>query len=249
MYVKLPHNIDGFAAGLIELNDILNDEDENDEVRNVKLIKPYCSYDYISACISNTELAQKCMSISAIPLHNAINILRHNQGCKYIMFDLETCKLMTAHNCNLVSMLYIAYAVRNYESMKFIIENMDYMSMFYILTCNGFILDGILFILTIDRIKCINNNYLTGFLQNIIFSYSNKVNKIIIACYYVINYMSVIEGKQYMINENTTYNYITMKTDNVKYKIYTERQSFHNELLEFHFRPRGGHTKCAILNS
>jgi hypothetical protein len=97
------------------------------------------------------------------------------------------------------------------------------------------------FILIIDKISAINDKDLNALLKL-------KVSECYLhahaaQCYYIIKYIPLSEGKELLIEHNKQYDACTLSN----IKILTDEQKIlYNNVLEFHFRPRGGHTKSAL---
>jgi hypothetical protein len=95
---------------------------------------------------------------------------------------------------------------------------------------------GLFNILIIDKICCTeHNNYFKNKLITVLippYPYSILYSPdtiIMLLCYCIINYATVIEGDAMI-------------------KHFAENKLLYDNLLEFHFRPRGSHTKSAIIN-
>jgi hypothetical protein len=96
---------------------------------------------------------------------------------------------------------------------------------------------GLINILLIDRVHNMNDDYLKSICKDDMLAGGDNV---LIRCYYIIKYMTLEEGKKYMLEKNTP----ETNKSHVK-TIKQKRNDKYNELLAFHFRPRGAHTKGA----
>jgi hypothetical protein len=237
IYLKMPITAEGFEynmCNMLEIRDAIADDDDNDITKNELMNNhknellithsndPYC---YVYACVSNITLIRRCLTISKLPLNNAIILSSEHQN--YIGFNLESCILLCEHNFDHVHLLSIAYARHDYTSMKYIINCMSEIELFNIISANKY--DGLIYILFIDRIYNLNDDYLKLMCKTKYTMHSDTI----ISCYYIITYMSIEEGKEHIYNIE-------------KSKQFPKWVCRMKSLLEFHFRPRGSYTKGAI---
>jgi hypothetical protein len=210
-YYLLPNNIDFY--NVIDCNASGN----------------FCVVTYAVAFIYDTELVHKCLSISKVPLLNSLRILsRRNDVDRrpYIGINMESCKLLISHGCNLLDLLYIS---RDYDISLYIINLMTEIDLCYVLHIGINLPLKLAMIFIIDKIYTINDEYLKPLLHNNVMS--SELNDIII-CYYIIRCLTIEDGKKYIALRNKYYG------GNAIEQL--------NNLLEFHFRLRGGHTKCPV---
>jgi hypothetical protein len=166
----------------------------------------------------------------------------------YIDIDISSCKLLLASGCGYRRLLNIACGLNNYESTRYIIDNMTESELYEFITSVEHINTGINDILIIDKIYSTHSERLISLLN----SYEiDRNNQMIVRCYKIIKYLTLTEGKELMTNINKNYESRLCKihndntrSDNQRNKIKTA-QSLHNELLVYHFTPRGSHTKSA----
>jgi hypothetical protein len=96
----------------------------------------------------------------------------------------------------------------------------------------------------------IHNNYDSYIKGYNIYARAIITKKVIVECYYVIRYMTQAEGKIHMTKRNEKYNeLISRPGDRTPNTTIYDTHELYNSLLEYHFRPRGSHTKGAIHNS
>jgi hypothetical protein len=225
-------NRDEFVENFKDKDIDINETECDSNVFENELENAYSHFDYVYAFISDISLLHRCIEISMIQLNYMIIALMYYEHNTYIAFDIESCKLMYKHKFDLRSLLFIAQQVRNYESMKFIISKMNIMDIHRVLVTDEYRYVGLIKILIIDRIYSMNDNLLKS-MYNLTYINDypniNDINGIIHNCYVIIKYKTIKEGKQIINNLNN----IALRN---KY----------NELLAFHFRPRGTYTKSAV---
>jgi hypothetical protein len=136
--------IEGCTEYLLSLDDVIfediyinlleniKDGDKNKHASNLK----FNYQDYVYSYISNIELIHRCYAISIVPLNSSINCL-HCDEYKFINFDIESCKLLHNHNCDLRVMLRVAEYVNNRDVITYIIDNMTNMDYAHILMVYG----------------------------------------------------------------------------------------------------------------
>jgi hypothetical protein len=220
-------------------------ENENDS--HVRYIDyRYDLYECAHAYVSNVELLRKCLAISPVPLYNSIKTLIRSEYSShetYVNFDIESCKLLVEHGFKKSYLLHIAYRVSNYDSIIYLIESMTIIELINML--NSIVYYDVVGFLLIDKIYNLNDPCLNRLCKNSMVEYrgTSKI-RIILNCYYIIKFMTIDEGKASMIEQNKLYE--MQKREANRQNMAEAYQSLHNNLLEFHFRPRGGHTKGAI---
>jgi hypothetical protein len=233
IYINLPRDIEGYDPA-----------EEDDEIDG----RPYTYYTYAYAYVSSIELIRKCLAISKIPLFNSIQILIEYTREDFIDIDVASCKLLRENGYNYKELLDIAYGLKNYDSTRYLIDSMSELELYAFITSDEYVCYGLWKILIIDKIYSTHDEYLISLLN------SHKIdrdNDIIIRCYKIIKHLTVMEGKTLMTNINTSYESRLRKihgddtkSNDLRTQIKTE-QSLHNELLIYHFTPRGSHTKGA----
>jgi hypothetical protein len=235
MYIHLPTDHQGYENNEIYVND------------------EYSLIDYACAFISDEKLVRRCISISPVAINMSVKILTDYESpmdLNYIKLDLESCKLLHDNKCNIVNLLTIAYYISDYNTIRYLIESMSKMELIELLTSELInILNsmyGIILIDTIDRMndKCLNK---------ILYHKINSINildniyadvrdqKVILQCYYIIKYMTLDDGRKLFTSHIDSL--FEWKSDETK-KLTKEYKLLYNNLLEFHFRPRGSHTKA-----
>jgi hypothetical protein len=109
-------------------------------------------------------------------------------------------------------------------------------------------------IILIDTIHTISDKCLDRILHQKINSinvidehYSDIRDQIVILqCYYIIKYMTLDDGRKLL--KKHIDRFIVCKSDEIM-KLTEEYKLLYNNLLSFHFRPRGSHTKAALSTS
>jgi hypothetical protein len=98
--------------------------------------------------------------------------------------------------------------------------------------------------LLIDKVISYNDNILTALLQQKIMKIMIYYpSEIIVQSYYIIKYMTISAGKQCAQTINKEYQVAI----NDKFKSFADESlALFNDIMEFHFRPRGSHTKAAL---
>jgi hypothetical protein len=235
IYHNVPSHIELFehtTFRIIPSNDIHN--------QYIEPIENFTYYTFICACISNINLIRKCLKISVTLLNNSINMINSDID-GYINLDVESCKLLHEHGCCMNYFYYIATCLHNYDSMKCIVDNMNAIELTSLISTMHYLYGHLSFILIIDKISAINDKDLNALLKL-------KVSECYLhahaaQCYYIIKYIPLSEGKELLIEHNKQYDACTLSN----IKILTDEQKIlYNNVLEFHFRPRGGHTKSAL---
>jgi hypothetical protein len=128
----------------------------------------YSFFDFIYAIMSHIDLISKCLAISRVPINNSIKFLPNSyRQLGYINLDIESCKILHKHGCDLKAMLHIAYHVSNYDSMRYIIDNMSDIIITDLYNTTYFSL-GLCNILIIDKIYELQDKYLIHLLRNIL---------------------------------------------------------------------------------
>jgi hypothetical protein len=247
------------------------DEDENvDEEEYIKededVDDAYDASDYAFAYVSNINLIRRCHAISPVAINKSVEILTHNnesQYLRYINLNLESCKLLYENGCNLTCLLLIAYDISDYTTIRYIIDSMSKMDLIELFNLQYSIEYFTTFgILLIDAIHKLNDAYLNKVLYNrLCKTYSTSISadavynrsrgklpdfEIVLQCYYIIKYMTVAEGQKLMALQNNIYDIqINIASDKKNKTLINKTKLFHNNLLEFHFKPRGSHTKAA----
>jgi hypothetical protein len=199
--------------------------------------------EFASACISDINLIRRCHDISSISLNNMIRLLIRNKY--YINLDIESCKLLYECKYNINDLLYIAEYARNYESIRFIIDNMTAIELNELITHDGYFYENLISILIIDKIHTVNDKRLKTLLRKEISEYNFQSTPMIsiIQCYYMIKYTTLSECINIIAQHN-------QKLD-IYFKIpahtasYIQYKKLYNDMLAFHLRPRGGYTKGA----
>jgi hypothetical protein len=231
----------------------------------------YCYIDYAIAYISDIKLIQKCLEISKVPLRHIIKILFQYQHNIHINFNVESCKLLYENGCNVTGLLHIACISYDYNSLKYLVNNMLATELFDLVNSREYIYLNLAGLLVIDRIMNMRDRCFTSLLMNVIMETDyNKCGThwviknmtMYYKCYYIIKYMTVDDGKKIMEKINKIYDKRLKKTENDDNNIMTSsverlvnevggenllaEKLLHNNLLEYHFRPRGSHTKGAV---
>jgi hypothetical protein len=237
------------------LYDIDNDDPYTvDEIEkdDIELPTDYNKYDFIFACVSNINLINRCLVISKLPLSFAINRCTQHGTQMFINFDLESCKLLQEAGFDNNNLLAVACAARDYNSIKYILMYMTELNLGELIMDKRFMFKNLTSIYIIDKIHYHSNDFLKQLLKTRHFSSFNDIYNIIIICYYIIRYLSREDGLSY-INDIDKYlddKIITLTQSGINVDRWIEhRLSLHqliNHLLEFHFRPRGGHTKASL---
>jgi hypothetical protein len=219
-----------------------------------KKYKKYYYSSYVYAYTSSIELIQKCLAISKIPINNSIRFI-HNMDIDgdlhHIHLDIESCKLLHAHGCDLVSLLYIACNVNDYKSIKYIINNMSEIEYEKIILYEVHENLGSIKLLVIDHVCKLNDIYLNALLKDTIMdtNFYRDRDRIINQCYYIIKYMTIESGKKLVTKLNKDYadKFTELTIDNnIKHLTYiTRTQTILNDVMDFHFKIRGSHTKAA----
>jgi hypothetical protein len=239
-----------YTAFIIDLNDV---EQE------------YTYSDCIHAYISNIELLKKCLSITNIILNKAITFLYYKNTL--INLSIESCTLLCD---NSIDIRRITTITSNMNSVKYLINRMSTIDLGDILSDISYLSNrsdrfvGLIKIYVIDKIYKINNSYLKSLLkQNMLyrktipfFDFDNNRDQFecfhlktcIATCYYIIKYISSEEGKKH--GEYFTCKNIIYPANNSELtKSINALEMKYKSMLEFHFRPRGAHTKGAVNSS
>jgi hypothetical protein len=230
LYINMPRDIEGYQTNADELYD--SDDDDN-----------HCSYfEYAGAFVSNIELLRKCLAISNIPINNSIKMYiqkRNNFGYPHFYYkdiNVNSCKLLHEHGCDMIGLLYIAYCVQNYECIKYIINNMSSIELSNYIT-NEYIYFDLINILVIDRIK--HDKVLLLLLHDKLMTnieYDNDII-IIIKCYYIITCLTIDEGKILMEKQTKMFASRLRKAYYGDLRCNIEmKRILHNDLLAYHFK-------------
>jgi hypothetical protein len=115
-----------------------------------------------------------------------------------------------------------------------------------LITHRDYFYENLIFILIIDKIYTVNDECLKTFIKNKIIEYNFILTPTtsIVQCYYIIKYATLQECINIMIQQNQKFDtHIELTTNTAPYIQY---KKLYNDMLEFHLRPRGGHTKGAV---
>jgi hypothetical protein len=225
----------------------------------------YTLCDYVYAYVSNIDLLRKCLAISPVTINTSIRILINNASpfaYKYLRLDLESCKLLRDSGCNIINLLNMAYNISDYATVRYLIESMSKMELMKLFIDVNNLLFNIFGILFIDAISTSDDADLNEVLYNTL----SKINdgqhcpstehicalnhklRIVLQCYYAIKYLPRDEALELINHQNQRYDYFLLTDEGNKPHV-EQIKTFHNNLLEFHFRPRGSHTKSAVTIS
>jgi hypothetical protein len=241
IYINMPRDIESYQS--------------NEQMSGLR----YNYFTYMYAYVSNMELMHRCFAISKIPILNSIIILTTKTYCNYIDIS-KSYKILRENGCDVIQLLHI---VHNYEAIKYLIDSMTEFELYLFLT-KEHIYSDLVNILIIDKIYSTHDEYLISILNSheidhneidhngIDYNQFDCNQMMIMRCYKIIKYLTVIEGKTLMTNINKYYESRLHKiqgddtrSNDLRNIIKTE-QSLHNELLVQHFTPRGSHTKGAF---
>jgi hypothetical protein len=252
-YIELYH-IDTETGAEFIIDDI--DEDEEDdtkfEERDIMIHNRYNKYDHAFACVSNIALIRRCLSISKIPLNVAIKEVTSIGTQLFINFDLESCKLLHEAGIDLGNLLFIARTVHNYDSIMYILQHMTELNLGDLIMDQRLTFMYVSNIYIVDKIQEHPDDCLKVLMkqEHMTYNIHDRSNNIVIKCYYIIKYMPREEGIIYLKNANEYYDAQILKYKKSKSRdktaICTENKKLYNQLLEFHFKPRGTHTKSAL---
>jgi hypothetical protein len=223
---------DTFRQKYLELYDIDIAHEEN-YVFDVLPIR-YNKYSYAFACVSNIDLIKRCLAISKLPLSFAINSCTRSGRQLFINFDLESCKLLHDEGFDNNNLLSVACTAGDYNSIKYILTYMTDINLGDLIMDQRFMFCNLTSIYIIDKIMEHPNDFFKYLLKKQQFSDLTGSYKIPIMCYYIIRYLSREEGLSY-------FNYFNRCLNNDSR--WVNQKILWNQSLEFHFRPRGGHTK------
>jgi hypothetical protein len=232
-----------------------------DDIDNIEE-REYCYIDYAHAYISDIRLIRRCLEISKVPLWNLIKVLiryHHNTRSNYTNFDMESCKLLYENGCDVTGLLHVACHMHDYNSIRYLVDNMSDVELYNLVHSREYIYLNLASLLLIDRLMNMRDRCFTSLLIDIVLKedYQRHDNYWVIdnmniynSCYYIIKYMSIDDGKKFMKELNQLYDdRINGLTFNNNTERHIDEQLLHNNLLEYHFRPRGSHTKGAVQNS
>jgi hypothetical protein len=228
----------------------------------------YKYIDYACAFLPDSALIRKCLSISILPLNNCVNYISSND-CISIIIDnqkiqmnLESCKLLHASGIN----INIAYIAHDYESITYLINHMTYLELHHLATNYAQKLDtrykcDIIHILVADKILQSKDKILIDSYINLTKAYYGRniynicndksIDKIsiLLDCYHIIKYMTHTEGLSFVTELTKEIDRVLVTcvaTDNEYTNLCNLSASYKN-MLEYHFRPRGSHTKSAHI--
>jgi hypothetical protein len=216
-------------------------DDDNVAKANLNLYNKQYSYLLsVNAIINNVDLINKCTVISRIPLNLAMWQLSNTSSSDHIgKLDLTAFKLLHEHNYNINTLLKVAYNARDYNCIRYIIDNMTDVDLDRILGNYHVDFMGLINVLFMEKIFSMNNKYLMLLLhKHMTLKFTNESTKsdTIILCYYIIKYLTVENGKKYIKELNKRYK--KEKSDLVCSKDVNDiknMQTFADSLLEFHF--------------
>jgi hypothetical protein len=251
IYLSLPSSLHEYNANAQKLYELNNNQTalnpNNELIPSAELTHSYeySHIEYARACISNNTLLHKCLAISKIPIFNSLIVLKNAQW-QYLDIDLDCCKLLTSHEYNVrASLLELT---QDYDTIRYIIDGMSNLDLYNVLNSENNI-EGRLrlyLLLLIDKIYIANDKCLNALLRRKIMSFEDEFDLDIlplIRCYYIIKYLTIDEGKAMMKLVNKYYDDARLGGNTCM--LLRDEQQLHNAMLEFHFTPRGGHTKGA----
>jgi hypothetical protein len=251
IYLNMPSDMGVYRSNATEILAANQDVEDEDDIE-------YNYYEYAYAYLSNIDLIKKCLSISMVPLNYILLVLTSPEvsalSYKYVNFCTESCKLLL-YKCNMGSLLAVACHKGDYNSMVYIVNNMSPYDIYDLLYTGAYELLNLTIILVIDRIYNLKDKCLITLLNDKLSSINSSINlssidlyynsidllSMHLRCYTIIKYMSLDDAKLMMTKINGFYLAQTKPGSDPGII-----QLLHNKLLEFHFRPRGAHTKGAI---
>jgi hypothetical protein len=251
LYLGMPDEMDDYGDNMLEVifpdaDHLINDADISNYIRN-NTDANYCYFDYAYAFLSDIKLIEKCLLISKTALNHSIDVLHNYEHKIYINITSESCKLLHKYDINMTNLLAIAYYLYDVDSISCIIELMSLTELYNISN----VYSGLTQILILDRIHKEHDDYIINKYNNVLelrmYTTLLDISDVIVDCYNVIKYMSQKDGQKYMTKLNERYEYYKGNSYGHAYEKSNvlKIQSFHNELLLFHFKSRGGHTKGA----
>jgi hypothetical protein len=254
-YQKIAVNVISFNEhSIITLQKFMDDNvniNDADMINTINNLSDITYLDFAYACASSTDLIRRCLKHSVIPLNNSIQALVHyecdeTQG--YASLDVSSCKLLLRNGCDIYNLLDITHNINNYNSVKFIINNMNVIELSKMLTSDK-LFKNLYVILLIDKIISTKDKCLITSLEHKLTEYNFYCANIrlVAHCYYIIRYTNAHQGKNIMATYNDMLN-AQIKTSRRKISIEQDK-ILYNNLLEFHFRPRGKHTKGANITT
>jgi hypothetical protein len=240
-------------------------QDNMEEINANSVVYSYINYAH--AYVSDIGLIRRCLQISRIPLWNSIKILtrfRRDAHKTYTNFNVESCKLLYENDCNVVGLLHIACNIKDYDSIRYLVNNMSENELHNLLHTREYIYLNLAFLLVVDRIMNMHDRCFIALLTDTIMTADNYIYdpywiipnmKIYNTIYFIIKYMTLDEGKKlhakinneyiYTLNNEYICNPAIISHVNVRDTL-TLEQLLYNNLLEYYFRPRGSHTKGAV---
>jgi hypothetical protein len=247
----LSMNDDIFLSKYMELYDIDVDNELVYVVHELytddaQLPTNYNKYDYVFACTSNILLINRCLLISKLPLIFAINRCTRRGAQMFINFDIESCKLLHSEGFDSNTLLSIAYVARDYDSIRYILMHMTDINLGDLIMDQRFVFYNLPIIYIIDKIHEYPCDFIKKLLKTKHFTDCDYYYGFIITCYYIVRYMSRKEGLSYLSKMNKHLDDKILLSKNTLDSWWSARKLLWNNLLEFHFRPRGGHTKASI---
>jgi hypothetical protein len=209
----------------------------------------YSYLDYVDAYVSDTKLIDKCLSISKIPIEYAIKMIVYTAVYKDtcdIYLNIESYKLLHKCGCRLNHLLLIACHVNDSQSIQYIMDNISESDLVKVMSES--LPPNLNIILLIDKIMHMNDPYLKVFLKNIIMlvKYYKDSYMVIMQCYYITKYLTNGDDKQAAKELHKEYdtllNRTVIPTNDIP--LIRARLDLFNDVMNFHFRPRGAHTKA-----
>jgi hypothetical protein len=259
IYVNLPISSTEYENNILAGSNLDDTDDDDDDDK-------YTLLDYAFAYASDINLIRRCLDVSPVAINASIKIVAHSESpddYSYLKLDLESCTLLRENRCDVGSLLIIAYNMSDYDTVKYLIESMTNIELIELfMSSNSYIYFNIFGILLIDAIvklddKCVNT---------VLYNTLGKINDrprgpteehsdirghtltIILQCYYVIKYLTLDAGRKLIAHQHKRYDYF-IATDRTHHNLYCKKiKAFHDNLMSFHFRPRGSHTKSAVAS-
>jgi hypothetical protein len=228
-------------------------QSEINEINDIKVLY----LNYVCAILSDIKLVKKCIN-TLNELLKRIDIIHKINS----MISHECIMLLIAHNFDNTVLLSIVYQTHDYVSMKYIINIMSFDELMTVAYNKADMFNincykGLIEILFMDKLYKFGHNYALIMHYNYdrfikgynIYARAFLTKEVIVECYYVIRYMTQAEGKIHMTKRNEKYNeLISRPSDRIPNTTIYDTHELYNSLLEYHFRPRGSHTKSASNN-
>jgi hypothetical protein len=216
-----------------------------------KIDGKYTSLEIAEAIITDIKLLQKSQTISLFMLNNVLHLLANMRNGP-INLSTDMCKSLRECGCTMSDLYSIismsistSTSKSDYDTLNYVINNLNAIEIAQILRNDEYM--HLPTMLLIDKIYAMQDDGLKMLTENIILlSENHSLCLTLLQCYIIIRYKTTDEGKALLTSHNEKFEALIKKhkKDEELVSNTTLSQTLFNDILNFHLRPRGAHTKA-----